>query len=133
MPFIKYPSIPCMKNAFKQRNFRSQCEEEIWTLTEKIHGANFQVSVEDGKVSFGSRRLLLDYVQKLKNFYNYSELIAPLTKYALALAKLLDATALNIYGELYGGNIQKEITYQAKTQFSVNLFFIHFLAFKCLR
>jgi Rnl2 family RNA ligase len=118
MPFIKYPSIPCMKNALKQRKFRSQGEEN-WTLTEKIHGANFQVIVDDGKVSFGSRRLLLDYEQKSKDFYNYSELIVPLTRYALALAKLLDVTALNIYGELYGGNIQKEITYQAKPQFSV--------------
>jgi Rnl2 family RNA ligase len=127
--FVKYPSILNVKAAKKKKDI-AKLNDLGWVLQEKIHGANFQIIVyreEDGSlvVKFASRNRILpkgDAQSTIKelDFFDYSHLIEPITKAATNLWDMLSIKEqLNIYGELYGGNIQREIKYSDKIQFKV--------------
>lgn len=114
--FIKYPSIKCMKQALNLRDVYNASEEE-WVWSEKIHGANFQIILEGGEVSFASRNRLLD--AEAEDFFDFSHLREGLELGIRALAEDLGVSVLHVYGELYGGNIQTEILYGADHKFRV--------------
>lgn len=69
-----------------------------WVATEKIHGANFQIAVENGVVRFGKRKAWLEPDDA---FFGW-QLIAPvLAERVRPLGKL--APQVVLYGELFGG------------------------------
>jgi Rnl2 family RNA ligase len=112
--FHKYPSLESKLS----KEYYSRSEEDGWALTEKIHGANFQVIVGGVTVNFAGRRFALDEFTR-KSYFKTQELEPLLSLHALNLSLKLKACKLNVYGELYGGNIQKEIIYQNKHRFIV--------------
>lgn len=107
-----------MKNALKKRGFQAHCDDDDWYRSEKLHGANFQVMCDEKEVTFASRRLTLD-PESPKDFFYFSDLKNHLAAKARLLFMALGERKINIYGELYGGKIQKEIIYQDEHKYCV--------------
>lgn len=110
MTFRKYNSI--------ENSYRDKTVEKIkllgygtskhgWIVTEKVHGANFQIATDGTDVWFSSRNGRLDDDD---NFYGYHRMKENLTENILAMQKDLFANTpaeeltIRVYGELFGGN-----------------------------
>lgn len=85
----------------------------LWMATEKIHGANFSFWCDGKEVKVASRTQFVD-----GTFFNCQAVI---NKYSDIVMELWynestgnDSTQLIVYGELFGGNIQKEVDYGEK-------------------
>lgn len=112
MEFQKFSSL---ENSYRQ-NLIEKVQHEgkdggLWMATEKLHGANFSFWCDGTEVKVASRTQFVD-----GTFYNCQTVI---NKYSQAVlethrALLLDGTVLVIYGELFGGNVQKEVEYGEK-------------------
>ena len=76
-------------------------------VTEKVHGANLAVVVDDGCVRYAKRTGLLDPDD---DFYGYREHIPPRYNdkfqalFQLAQTRFPTMHSLTIYGELFGGD-----------------------------
>lgn len=83
-----------------------------WMVTEKIHGANFSFWCDGEEVKVASRTQFVD-----GTFYNCQSVINKYTPKILAAYKdcvVEQGQTFVIYGELFGGNIQKEVEYGEK-------------------
>lgn len=85
----------------------------LWMATEKLHGANFSFWCDGNEVKVASRTQFVD-----GTFYNCQAVI---NKYQDLVMQLWqnesmgdDSTELAIFGELFGGNVQKEVEYGEK-------------------
>lgn len=85
----------------------------LWMATEKLHGANFSFWCDGTKVKVASRTQFVD-----GTFYNCQAVI---NKYQDLVMQLWlnesmgdDSTELSVFGELFGGNVQKEVQYGEK-------------------
>lgn len=85
----------------------------LWIATEKLHGANFSFWCDGTEVKVASRSQFVD-----GTFYNCQAVI---NKYQDQIMQLWlnesmgdDRTLVVVYGELLGGNIQKEVEYGDK-------------------
>ncbi|RLD64342.1 MAG: hypothetical protein DRJ01_01095 [Bacteroidetes bacterium] len=82
-------------------------------ITEKIHGANFSIlGTPDGEIRFASRNGFLEPDAK---FYDYQNLFkqreyVELIDFIKVLAEET-GTDIQVYGELYGGGVQKGVFY----------------------
>lgn len=83
----------------------------LWMATEKIHGANFSFWCDGTEVKVASRTQFVD-----GTFFNCQAVINKYSDSVMSLFKLLNGEhkELVIYGELFGGNIQKEVEYGEK-------------------
>ena len=83
----------------------------LWMATEKLHGANFSFWCDGTEVKVASRTQFVD-----GTFYNCQAVINKYSDSVMSLFKLLNGEhkQLVIYGELFGGNIQKEVEYGEK-------------------
>lgn len=83
----------------------------LWMATEKIHGANFSFWCDGTEVKVASRTQFVD-----GTFFNCQAVINKYSDSVMSLFNLLngDHKHLVIYGELFGGNIQKEVEYGEK-------------------
>ena len=113
--FHKYPSVRNEKQVGKTPQFFTHADEK-WVRQEKIHGANFSIipyrdeSNEGISVKFASRNGLAE-----DTFYDFTNIKTSLEESGIRLLKQFpNASQLNIYGELYGGKIQPEISYQSE-------------------
>ena len=115
MKFFKYPSI---ENHY-QKKFLYHVLETLQTdtqfyITEKIHGANFAIYISQDEIKFASRNEFLGD----KKFYNYKELVS---KYQDCFDIIQQAVQKDeyyiIYGEIFGGSIQKECYYKDQQDF----------------
>lgn len=113
--FNKYSSI---KNIKVRKNFKKVVEnlsvDAEFTVTEKIHGANFSVYYypKDDVYKFASRRQFRD------NFYNSAFLVPKLNKQVHTMYSEyvkqnpeIDIERFVVYGEYYGQGIQKGVQY----------------------
>lgn len=116
--WVKYPSTKVPRIALKRSVIRDN-KDEKWYAFEKIHGSNFQIIYVDGKVSFGSRNRPLDTAKDRSTYFDFEPLRENMEASIIGLAEELDVKQLNVYGELYGGNIQTEIIYQTEIKFKV--------------
>ena len=88
-------------------------------ITEKIHGANFSILVSPcEKAKFASRNSVLEEDAK---FYGFQEVFereeyVGLIKFLEVLSRKHDAE-IQLYGELYGGKIQKGVFYGTEKNF----------------
>jgi len=88
-----------------------------YKVTEKIHGANFSILTSpDGTLKFASRNNILEETDK---FYGYKEIMS---KYQDIIDFLLKESKtmgeeLQLYGEVFGGSIQKGVFYGKEKQF----------------
>jgi len=91
----------------------------LFEVTEKIHGANFSIIVEtNGTVKYASRNGILKDSDK---FYGYKEVFSReeyiyLINELKKIAKRLN-NDIQLYGELFGGKIQKGVFYGDEKNF----------------
>lgn len=128
MDFIKYPSLTnvsreglidwCINYGFATDN--------VWYVTEKIHGANFAFYVDYNTQEVRCAKRT-GFLNKLENFYNFSYVQGKYTNNVLALTKHLGKSVI-LYGELCGGwydgrstgqKVQKEVLYCPHNEFVV--------------
>lgn len=76
-----------------------------WVVTEKVHGANFSVYYNNGKVSFGKRNALLEEDDW---FYSYQLIKPQLIKNITLLSNIMNGPNIVVYGELFGGFYPKD-------------------------
>lgn len=82
-----------------------------WIATEKLHGCNLSFWCDGAEVKVASRTQFVD-----GTFYNCQAVINKYSDAVLNLFHVLtgDHKELVIYGELFGGNVQKEVEYGEK-------------------
>jgi len=123
MEFQKFSSL---ENTYRQ-NLIEKVQYEgkdsgIWMATEKLHGANFSFWCDGTEVKVASRTQFVD-----GTFYNCQAVINRYQDKVMQLWVQLsggdDSLVLVIYGELFGGNVQKEVQYGEKDfrAFDLNL------------
>lgn len=112
MEFQKFSSL---ENTYRQ-NLIDKVQYEgkdtgLWMATEKIHGANFSFWCDGTEVKTASRTQFVD-----GTFYNCQAVINRYTQAVLDLFRVIKGNhkQLVIYGELFGGNVQKEVEYGEK-------------------
>lgn len=112
MEFKKFSSL---ENTYRQNLIdKTQYEGKdggLWIATEKLHGANFSFWCDGTEVKVASRSHFVD-----GTFYNCQAVINKYSDSVMSLFKLLNSEhkELVIYGELFGGNVQKEVEYGEK-------------------
>lgn len=112
MEFHKFSSL---ENSYRQ-NLIDKVQYEgkdggLWMATEKLHGANFSFWCDGTEVRVASRTQFVD-----GTFYNCQAVI---NKYSQGILDGFSYFAekgqvVIIYGELHGGNVQKEVQYGEK-------------------
>lgn len=112
MEFHKFSSL---ENTYRQ-NLIDKVQYEgkdvgEWVVTEKIHGANFSFWCDGTEVKVASRSQFVD-----GTFYNCQAVINRYSEGVLQTFHTFykQGDVLVIYGELFGGNIQKEVQYGEK-------------------
>lgn len=102
--FVKYTSI---ENHY-QEGFLARCPQEDiwWCMTEKIHGANFQVYYDGENFLIGSRNRFIGN----ENFNNIQALVEAIRP-NIELLKKRTPLPITLYGEVYGDGIQKGVKY----------------------
>lgn len=102
--FVKYTSI---ENHY-QEGFLARCPQEDiwWCMTEKIHGANFQVYYDGENFLIGSRNRFIGN----ENFNNIQALVEAIRP-NIELLKKRTQLPITLYGEVYGDGIQKGVKY----------------------
>ena len=130
MKFNKYPKFTnAYKDEFVFKVMETVPYDTLWYVTEKIHGANFQITggLDDkGEFIFkvGSRNSFTDM-----SFFNlkYSEpFISEYSKVVELIKELIHNgySQVTVYGEVYGGNIQKGVFYSDEKRFrAFDIFF----------
>ena len=130
MTFRKYNSI---ENSYRDktvdliRTLGLGSSQARWVVTEKVHGANFQVSFDGETVTFSSRNGALDVDD---NFYGYKAIASILSYGIKELYEKVECSTIRVYGELCGGGydhpdvpkvsakqVQKGVQYSPKTEF----------------
>ena len=117
--FKKYPSIEnSYRMGFVQKALTMYPELETckYVIQEKIHGSNFQIIIsKDDSVSYGKRTSSLQPTEK---FYEYQSVVSKssIQNLITEIKKTcpytnLTNTHITLYGELFGANIQKGISY----------------------
>jgi len=141
MEFSKYNSVENATHVKTLDQIELQfIDKTHWTLSEKIHGANFSVWCDkDDEVKFAKRSSFIGADEK---FYSHGEVTEHLAEkareifediqkvFSITRERYGDPEVVTIYGELFGGSfdhpdvpkpkikyIQKGIMYSPKTEF----------------
>ncbi len=112
MEFRKFSSLD---NTYRQ-NLIDKVQFEgkdggLWIVTEKIHGANFSFWCDGEEVKVASRTQFVD-----GTFYNCQTVINRYSDTILKNHRAVFEQGIVVvyYGELFGGNVQKEVQYGEK-------------------
>jgi len=110
MEFKKFSSL---ENSYRQNLIdKTQYEGKdggLWIATEKLHGANFSFWCDGTEVKVASRTQFVD-----GTFYNCQAVINCYSQGILDWCQKKGVSDFVVYGELFGGNIQKEVKYGEK-------------------
>ena len=105
--FREYSSI---ENSYRGKERGRVRNEELdkveWVALEKVHGANFGLWIVDGKIVPSKRSSFAD-----GSFYSCQSVVEAMGPLVLQLA---EHGVTVVYGELFGGGIQKGVNYGAK-------------------
>lgn len=112
MTFRKFASLDNTYNGnIVERVMNHQCSQGDWIATEKVHGANFSFwydAINGPRIA--SRTQFVD-----GSFYGCRDVF---NKYVAQFVRYCDeyynGKEVVVYGELYGGNIQREVRYKDK-------------------
>lgn len=121
---MKYPSII---NTYEKKQIHkwTQCMPELeschYIVTEKIHGANMSIYVNsDGAVRYGRRK---DFLIPGEQFNNYETVMMQYAPFIETLKEYVKGatafTTLTLYGEIFGGRVQKGVKYGETVRFRV--------------
>lgn len=110
MEFTKFSSL---ENTYRQ-NLIDKVQYEgkeggLWMATEKLHGANFSFWCDGTEVKVASRSQFVD-----GTFYNCQAVINKYSENILNWCQGFGGETFVVYGELFGGNVQKEVEYGEK-------------------
>ncbi|THF51791.1 2'-5' RNA ligase [Flavobacterium supellecticarium] len=103
--FSGYEKMPnsLKKLGLSEKDF-SEMEKLKWVVTEKVHGANFSFSYENGTLRFAKRK---DYLQWNDDFFGFQLVVSKLENNILRLFEQLSndrhGEKYMMYGELFGG------------------------------
>lgn len=116
MEFHKYSSL---ENHYREKvveQFRArELANEVYILTEKVHGANFSFWTDGKSVQVASRSQFVD-----GTFYGCQDVIDLYHDAVLRLHSFLElghGNTLTVYGELFGPKIQKGVKYATDKDF----------------
>lgn len=78
---------------------------KTWAVTEKVHGANFAFSFENGTISYGKRTGM---IRNDESFFNYRSMLheyEPKVQYIIEAVRneFLNCQKIIVFGELFGG------------------------------
>lgn len=107
-PETNYKTL--LEGKFSEPHFE-YLKDNLWTFTEKVDGMNIRIMLNEGRVYFGGRTDNAQIPAPLVNRLN--ELFMPLRD--KLLSQFGDAPTC-LYGEGYGGKIQKAGSTYGKTQ-----------------
>lgn len=112
MEFKRFTSL---ENSYRQ-NIIDKVQYEgkdggLWIATEKLHGCNLSFWCDGTEVKVASRTQFVD-----GTFFNCQAVINEYSQGVLETFRIFcsEGDILVIYGELFGGNIQKEVEYGEK-------------------
>lgn len=112
---MKFKKFSSLENTYRQ-NLIDKVQYEgkdggTWIATEKLHGANFSFWCNGKEVKVASRTQFVD-----GTFYNCQAVINRYEEKVLYWHRTMykEGDILVIYGELCGGNVQKEVNYGKK-------------------
>ena len=122
MEFTKWSSIENHYNTVKINKWfykNPELNDEKFLITEKIHGANFSIIAQDGQIAFAKRTGI---IKPDEDFYGYKEVFSrspyiELVEYMKELSLQNVHEQFQLYGELYGGKIQKGVDYGPEKNF----------------
>jgi Rnl2 family RNA ligase len=117
MLFKKYPSI---ENHYRTKYINMFAEHDLnnmeFILQEKLDGANFQIYITKDNHHFGKRSSALG---PEASFYNYQEVTKGLEPLIQKIQGDMGEGCTVLYAELYGGNVQKRVSYQEEKKVSI--------------
>ena len=120
--FMKYGSLT---NHYRQKeigywldNYPS-LKDEVFEVTEKIHGANFQVLITKDDIKYGKRSSFLSEGESFFDYQNvmkkYEEDFEKFRQYIIKYS----IDSIRLFGELFGGKIQKGVDYGQEKHFKL--------------
>lgn len=120
--FIKFPSLV---NHYKQDEidyFFNQDlygKNDMWVVSEKIDGANFQIIIDKESIRYASRNGLTD-----NSFFNCVDVMS---RYKNDFVRIQnsDIETVNIFGEIYGDGIQRRVKYCDGRDFRVFALYVN--------
>lgn len=136
MKFIKFPSLNNVSSAMsvtRVENAGLTTPNVQWMVTEKIHGANFGIYSDGNEVKFAKRT---GFVEQGENFFDsrrvvedHKPMVQNLAMTIINSLRVAIRRSINkelsgnpyaiVFGELFGGSIQKNMPYQEKQDFCV--------------
>jgi len=132
--FKKYSSI---ENSYRQKFLNYIVEQGKadgeWTVSEKVHGANFSFVVGEKGIKFAKKT---NFIKEDEDFYNHQVIVNKYSNNVNALFEHIktikeDVEQITVFGEIFGGNyphpdiendnnisaVQKEIHYSPEIDF----------------
>jgi Rnl2 family RNA ligase len=106
--FRKFYSIENVYSDKTLEEFRSRVsEDEVWCVSEKVHGANFSFTTDGVTVKYAKRTSFLEPAD-LKQFYNCQNICDRITPKIVDIFNTLKLQiptleTVTVYGELFGG------------------------------
>ena len=118
LKFEKFPSLENTYNQKKINKIENLGIDSIWVVTEKVHGANFSFWVERNEneivIKCAKRS---GFIEDDEKFFNYKPVLERYKESLIKLYQQLECDSLIVYGELYGGNVQRGMSYKDDQDF----------------
>lgn len=118
MSAFEFKKFPSLENHYQVKPVQHVHElgfaDELYVVTEKVHGANFSFHTNGVELQCAKRT---SFIEKTEKFYNYRPVADKYREGVLALSNFLNAPVI-IYGELFGGNIQAGMPYKNEQDFA---------------
>lgn len=122
---IKFEKYPSIENSYREKYINNwlvkfpELEMEEFIITEKIHGANFQIFITPDDFRFGKRN---SFIKEDEKFFGYEPVMEKYTEMIMEMQFYLKENnydSMRMFGELFGSNIQKGVDYGEKKKFKV--------------
>lgn len=115
---MNFKSFNSLENTYRDKEIQRVIDhglaEQLWIATEKVHGANFSFWKTKDEMKVAKRSGFIELGEK---FFNYAAVVDKYKGNLYELHKLFDFKDVVVYGELFGGNIQKGMSYQDEQDF----------------
>jgi Rnl2 family RNA ligase len=127
MEFKKYNSLENVKQKLVTVIENHGYANELYVVTEKVHGANFGIhfDVDNNDLKFSRRK---DFLGETENFYGYTAMLTEFREAMAWISSTVEVKEIRIFGELFGGSlngqqgdhakcVQSEVQYSPNNEF----------------